>query len=266
MIKHFQNEKMENYMKFAICIPSMLDIEIISQSALSIRKNIIEANPEVSFVLFTNVDNFRQEDCEGDADDIISLYSSLESDNCQVDITYTGERKGYNGATKYLLTRFTNSDCEHCVFYDDDHEILNPIPIEKIYKILSDGNVYHLGNTYSKCSSENPFVVKKIKNDDKVIFVENNRNFYTYPGTIFSKSLALNVLAEADFFNTSDNAEDVIAKTSAFKEKNIISIFHERDKFDIAEHGDFRIPLDCHYSLDLRRYRRKTCSDVGNYN
>ena len=115
-------------MKFAICIPSILDVEIVSKTVPAIKENIIEANPAVFFTLFSNVDNFRQEDCEGSKEDILELYSSLESKNCKVDIQYSENRKGYNGATEYLLNKFINSDSEYCMFYDDDHKIINPMP------------------------------------------------------------------------------------------------------------------------------------------
>ena len=152
------------------------------------------------------------------------------------------------------------------MFYDDDHEIINPMPISEIYGELSDSRILHFGNTYSKCSSENPWIKEIVSESSSHAIASNIASFYTYPGTVLSKSQAINIFSQASFKNTSDNAEVVIGSTPFYKRLPVYSVFYKGEDFQLLSDGPFRIPLDCHYSLDLRRYARKTCSDLGNYN
>ena len=129
-------------MKIALCLPAILDENLINETTKSIRQNIVNCNEDVNFIAYVNIDNYKRSNGSGTLESIEKIYNqNLSSKNCKVDINISGKRLGLNLAYKHLIQSFFNSDCDYCVFFDDDHFIINKIIIKDFYKKMVDDNI-----------------------------------------------------------------------------------------------------------------------------
>lgn len=198
--------KNEKYMKnrIALCLPAILDHELIAKTAQTVKDHIIKENSDVFFDVFVNIDNHRRFDGVGTVDSIEKLYKSLETENCKVTVSKPDKRMGLNKAYKLLAEQFEKSESSHCVFFDDDHFIINPVNMSEIISLLQNKVMIHLGcgkkEQDKSFSYENPFLVNEItyKSENLVVYA-NNRNFYTLPGTFLSKDQIRIILSKINF-------------------------------------------------------------------
>ena len=256
----------------AICIPAIIDLNLISSNVKSIKKNFIDCNQDYKFNVFVNIDDYKRPDTIGTLDEISECYNLLNSKNCDVDVTIASPRLGINKSYKYLLNKFINSNSDYCVFFDDDHEILNPVPLKEFYHKLSDDYLLRLSVAKKEpdvsFSYETPFLQNDIFFESKnVIIYKNNRPFFTNPGTFLSKNIA-NGFLKTSIFDQSAVFERVINSnigihtyTCCYKTDDLV--FNEK-----AGYGDsWPIPLKNHFGYDgVRAAGGNAGSQLKDYN
>ena len=103
-----------------------------------------------------------------------------------------------------MSENFEKSESSHCLFFDDDHFIMNPVNMTEIIDLLKDKIMIHLScgkqERDKSFSYENPFLVNSVtyRSEDLVVYA-NNRNFYTLPGTFLSKDQIRIILNKVNF-------------------------------------------------------------------
>ena len=256
----------------SLCIPAIIDLELIRSNVESIKKNFIDCNSDINFNVFINVDDYKRPNTSGTLEEISQCYQSLNSKNCVVDVTTSSPRLGINRGYKHLLEKFINSDSEYCVFFDDDHEILNPVPIDEFYHKLSDDYLLRLSVAKKEpdvsFSYETPFLQKNVFFESKnVIIYTNCRHFYTNPGTFLSKK-HVDTFLKCHNFNQKDLFERVLigylnidTYTCCYKTDDLT--FNEN-----AGYGDsWPIPLKNHFAYDgVRSASGNAGSQLKDYN
>lgn len=260
----------------AICLPSILDENLISQTAKSIRKNIVDQNKDIDFNIFVNIDNYQRPGGSGTKDSVAQIYvDNFVSSNCKPRIISTGKRLGLNIAYGVLIQEFYNSDSEFCVFFDDDHFIINPIDLSSVYeKLKSEKIMLHLScgkkEQDDSFSYESPFLEdNEVYRDECMVMFSNNRNFYTLPGTFLDKAQASLILSNINF-GERQMIEDLIPNTlgnNLFKDYNLYTAFSNKENLKITPGEKWCAPVDCHFAYDSIR----ACSgyngvDLRDYN
>ena len=102
-----------------LCIPAIVDFDLISENVKSIKKNFIDCNSNFNFNVFVNVDDYKRENSVGIAEEILDCYETLNCKNCKVDVNISNPRLGINMSYRYLLEKFVNSDGEYCIYFDE---------------------------------------------------------------------------------------------------------------------------------------------------
>ena len=259
----------------ALCLPAILDLNLIKKTTATIKNNIIDANPDFNFNIFVNVDNYRRSDGVGTAEEVSQCYRNLVSDHCHVDITCQKERVGMNFSYIHLYKKFINSNSEHCLYFDDDHEIINPIRFKEFYHLLDDKNIYHLAAAKKEVdkefSYENPFLENVVLHDLETIKIyKNNRNFHTLPGTIFSKNQAKIILFQLEINKTHVMIEDMVARTAFFQTCEIYTVFFKDGdmKYSKNENNEgWILPLKNHFAYDrIRAFSGFSGAGLKDYN
>lgn len=253
-------------MKFCVGIPAIIDDEIVSKAVKTHIENICEKNQNVSYIV--NIDDYKYKNAKGSVESCEALYRNIEKAGKNLRLTYGSPRKGLNLAYKDILKAFLESDSDILVFFDDDHNIINPLDFESIPKTFyeDDTKVIHFANTYLKCSGENPFLSEILFENEKIQIRSNKAKFYTQPGTCLSRKLVEKILLEYDE-NSPQNSEDIVGNNPSYRENDVLTVVSKNQQEPIVlEEGrnqGFVIPMKCHFSCDTRRFIKATGSEVG---
>lgn len=257
--------------KLAVCIPAILDLDVIKTTTAALKKNLIDNNLDFVIELYVSLDNYQRQGCTGTFDQIKQCYAQLEAENCNVNVIITGNRLGLNLNYKLLMKKFIDSDCNYCVFIDDDYELINKIDLSDIFSGLSEDSFLHLAackkEKDTSFSHENPFVIDVVHDkSNTTTLYKNNRNFYTLPGTFFTKKQAKEIYDEVNFAKEEYSAEDLVGKCKAFKKHEIITAFFRTGDM-IFKSGNWILPLKNHFIYDnIRAASGKSAVELKDYN
>ena len=114
--------------KYCFAIPAVLDDDCISSAVSLYVKNIILHNDSNDIKFIIHIDDFQYSGYSGTMESISNIYAGL-LDYVSCEIYRTDKRKGLKKSYEFLLKKFLESDCDYLIFYDDDHNIINPLPI-----------------------------------------------------------------------------------------------------------------------------------------
>lgn len=184
--------------KFCMVVPAIIDEDCISDSVDSYIKNIIQCNDAESIRFIIHLDNFQYDGHKGTMDSVIKLYEQLKP-YVSCEIYYSEKRKGLKSAFQLLMEKFLENDDEFYVYFDDDHQIINPLPLSgSLDKFLYDSRyIVHLADTDIKTSHETTQLMdKSVFENDEIIIRKNNKHFHTQVGTFLSRELILSVYDE----------------------------------------------------------------------
>jgi hypothetical protein len=259
-------------MKITLCLPAILDEKLISKTTETIRKNIINCNPDVEFEILVNIDNYKRPTYEGDLESVEKVYESTfrnESNVKRLLINKTGGRLGLNLAYKFLVEQFYESDSEFCVFFDDDHFIINPVNISDFYQEMkNDDLMVHLScgkkERDKSFSYENPFLENNVilEKEETVVF-SNKRNFYTLPGTFLCRSQAKLVLEKVNF--SSHKIIEDIVPDQFYEGKVLCTAFSNGPDLAYLQ-PPWVVDLKYHYAYDAERaYTGINGADLKDY-
>ncbi len=253
-------------MKFCIGIPAIIDDEVVSKAVATHVENICKVNKEVSYIV--NIDDYKYKNAKGSVESCEKIYRNIEKSGKDLHLTYGSPRKGLNLAYKDILKTFLETDGDILIFFDDDHNIINPLIFETVPRVFyeDDTKVVHFANTYLKCSGENPFLGDVIFENEKIQVRSNKGKFYTQPGTCLTRKLVEKILSNYDE-NSPQNSEDIVGNNSAYRENDVVTVVSKNQKEPVvSEEGrnqGFVIPMECHFSCDTRRFIKATGSEVG---
>jgi hypothetical protein len=264
----------KNSKRVCLCIPAIIDADLISITAKTIFKNIINCNKDFIFDVFINVDNYKRSNGTGNVFDIVNIYKKeLSSENSNVDMFCCNERLGVNKSCLLLLKRFLNSKSKYCVFFDDDHRIINKIVFNDFYHLYNDMSVLHLAcakkEKKEEFSYENPFLLNDIfYKTNNVIAFKNKRNFYTLPGTFFLKNQAALIYDYVSKNIKKNMIEDLVCQCSDYKKLDVFTLFYN-DGNEIVFNCDssWILPLSNHFCYDdIRAQSGFNGADLKDYN
>jgi len=260
------------FKKLAICTPAILDLDVIQITANTIKKNLIDVNPDFDISFFVSVDNYQRDGATGSFNDIRECYENLQTDNCNVEVIITGIRLGLNSNYKLLMKKFIDSDCTHCLFIDDDYQLINELHLSDIASVFSEDVIVHLSAAKKEVaesfSHESPFLINEIKHEaaNTVVYL-NNRNFHTGPGTFFSKQQAEQIYDEVDFSQKKANSEDLIGHANSYRSKDIVTVFFKTENMQFVENEEWNLPLNNHFLYDsIRALSGQSAAELLDYN
>ena len=243
-------------------IPAIIDQECADALIDHMRKNIVVANPDITFKFLVNVDDYRRKGCLGTVETICDSYSSLKQSNCTVDIVINGKPLGLTVASRELFKRFLETDFEYLVFFDDDCVIINPVYFNEFINMVNEDYTFHLAFAYDNISVENPFITNDVYLEGQTVRIfKNSRVFCTENGTIFTKNMVRKIINEYTTderkFNTSFNPEDVIGALDCYKCRPVLTVAFKNNKCVVVDlKQPWRLPKENHFIVDSIRHFR----------
>ena len=272
-------------MKFCVGIPAIVDDDIISKAVQSHIRNICNVNKEVCYIV--NVDGWKYSaEIKGTLESCEAIYRNIEKAGKELHFSFGVPAKGLALAYRDIMKKFLTTDADVLVFFDDDHSIINPLNFEDVPSSFyrDEEVIIHFANTYYECSSENPFMSDILVENEKIQIRKNKKNFYTQPGTCFSrmqvekilenyvvskpKKVKVMIEGKEQIVNASPpSSEDIVSGDNFYKSLEVLTVTSKNQREPIlSEEGrssGFVIPAECHFSCDTRRYVKETGSDYS---